>query len=189
MTNWWDCAGEATNVKSLSTGINTPGAGTREWIASHVEGRVLDIGCGTGELAALLLDREDVRYTGIDGSEQMVRTCQQRFPEQQNRFTHGDIENLPMKGRIWMYDIAVARHVIDHLPDYHKAIAEMHRVARRVVVVLFNPLGIEAETWMEEHDARVVTKSHDDGLYEAVGTSPDDVIHIGIETILLGAKA
>ena len=37
--------------------------------------KVLDLGCGTGELMTMLRDERDCRCTGIDIEEGMVRAC------------------------------------------------------------------------------------------------------------------
>jgi SAM-dependent methyltransferase len=52
---------------------------------------LLDLGCGTGEHLALL-DREGIRCTGIDISEDMLATARLRFPDIE--FVHSDMSDI-----------------------------------------------------------------------------------------------
>ncbi|HET7728978.1 MAG TPA: methyltransferase domain-containing protein [Usitatibacter sp.] len=54
--------------------------------------RLLDVGCGFGDLLAYLHER-GIRpiYTGLDICEPMVRRCTERFPASNARFVTGDV--------------------------------------------------------------------------------------------------
>lgn len=68
--------------------------------------RVLDVGCGFGDLLAYLVER-DIHpvYTGIDVCEPMIERCQERFPHGAGRFLVGDaLDYEPDEG----YDYVVA---------------------------------------------------------------------------------
>ncbi len=53
--------------------------------------RVLDVGCGFGDLLAWLRGRGvQPRYTGVDLVASMVERCRKRFPEGDARFATGD---------------------------------------------------------------------------------------------------
>lgn len=64
-----------------------------EVLVEHVplRGRsLLDVGCGLGDLAAFLRERElDVDYTGVDVLEKMVAACRERLPGE--RFLRADV--------------------------------------------------------------------------------------------------
>jgi len=44
-------------------------------------GKILDLGCGTGEPMAKFFIESGFRVTGVDGSPQMIALCKKRFPE------------------------------------------------------------------------------------------------------------
>ncbi len=51
---------------------------------------LLDVGCGLGDLAAFLQERDlAVEYTGVDVLERMIDACRERLPARQ--FVHADI--------------------------------------------------------------------------------------------------
>ena len=67
-------------------------------------GKVLDIGCGTGDLTIELISKsgEDVEITGVDFNRNMMRIAEERV-EKLNRgskvsFVSGDVANLPFPG-------------------------------------------------------------------------------------------
>ncbi len=68
--------------------------------------RVLDVGCGFGDLLAYLVER-DIHpiYTGLDVCEPMIERCQERFPAGAGRFVVADaLDYEPDEG----YDYVVA---------------------------------------------------------------------------------
>jgi SAM-dependent methyltransferase len=68
--------------------------------------RVLDVGCGTGDLLAWLRDRHiDVQYCGIDITSGMVEAARSRFPEA--RFERGSVlEWAPAAGDAFDWVVA-----------------------------------------------------------------------------------
>jgi ubiquinone/menaquinone biosynthesis C-methylase UbiE len=110
-----------------------------------------DIGCGTGAL--LIHVRREARapiaeLVGIDMIE----------PEQPIgngiRFVCGWVENLPFADK--SFDTVVCTHVIEHILDLRRAIAELRRIARRRLIIVvpreregiytFNPHRISSRT-------------------------------------------
>lgn len=84
---------------------------------------ILDVGCGTGTLANMLLETiGGCRVTGVDGSEEMLaafrRNCHSRFPER-TTLIHSDFN----KGSFWHpmmndhYDIIVSSMALHYLSD------------------------------------------------------------------------
>ena len=54
--------------------------------------RVLDVGCGFGDLLAFLIERDiHPLYTGLDVCEPMIERCEERFPSGAGRFLAGDV--------------------------------------------------------------------------------------------------
>lgn len=50
-----------------------------EWLQSHKDERILDVGCGTGTLTEKLSESSAI-VTGIDASEEMIRKAKVSFP-------------------------------------------------------------------------------------------------------------
>ena len=45
-------------------------------------GKVLDLGCGTGEPLAKFFIEKGFKITGVDGSKKMIEICKKRFPKE-----------------------------------------------------------------------------------------------------------
>lgn len=98
---------------------------------------VLDVGCGTGQLARALAERGS-RVWGIDPSEQMLARARSA-PLPGGGFRRATAESLPFKDG--GFERAVLRQVV-HLLDRPAAFRELARVLRprgRVVLATFHP--------------------------------------------------
>jgi ubiquinone/menaquinone biosynthesis C-methylase UbiE len=106
--------------------------------------RVLDVGCGTGRLAAALHDRGS-RVWGVDPSPEMVQAAR-------NRGVNAKVaraEQLPFKEG-W-FERAVLWLTV-HLLDRPRAFAELRRVLgvdARVVIATFDPSHFD-RFWLNE---------------------------------------
>jgi 2-polyprenyl-3-methyl-5-hydroxy-6-metoxy-1,4-benzoquinol methylase len=103
--------------------------------AGNVRGSsVLDVGTGTGR-AALILARQGAKVTGVDASDQMLQVARQRAVEQglEVAFGRGDAHALGFPDR--SFDIAVSFRVLMHTPRWRTCVAELCRVADRLVIV------------------------------------------------------
>jgi SAM-dependent methyltransferase len=107
---------------------------------------VLDAGCGEGVLAWYLAERGAV-VTAMDISKPNLENAQ-AFLEKKGvlnrvRLVRGDAENLPFPDA--SFDWVVSSHVLEHLPDFDKGLAEIRRVTkRRAVVALPTCLNLAA---------------------------------------------
>lgn len=103
--------------------------------------RVLDVGCGTGRLAAALAER-GARVWGVDPSEGMLRQARGNAAGKAS-FKQAPAESLPFKDG-W-FERAVLRLVV-HLVDRPRAFREIRRVLRpggRIVIATFAPSCFE----------------------------------------------
>jgi len=109
--------------------------------------RVLDIGCGVGELsmvAARLVGRRG-RVTGIDIDEGALALAAERAREQgldHIDFAHGDIGIYRSDAS---YDAVIGRHILIHTPDPRVVVGMAHS--------LLNPGGVVV---FQEYDFSVV---------------------------------
>jgi len=97
--------------------------------------RVLEIGCGTGDILASLRPRYGL---GTDISEEMVILASRKHPELE--FRVHDVSLGPPGGE--HYDFVVAADVVEHLPDLERPFASMAQALApggRLVVTTANP--------------------------------------------------
>lgn len=103
-----------------------------ELIDSLIEpgSRVLDLGCGDGELLARLIEDKNILGEGIEIDEDMVIHCTQRGLSVIHRDIERGLEMYPND----TFDYAVLSQTIQTLRDPQKVLIELHRVARKVIV-------------------------------------------------------
>lgn len=100
-------------------------------MVERLEGRALDVGCGSGRLL-LDLQRRGFEVTGVDVSSAMIdasrslllRAGSSSLPH----LSVGDIEKLSFKDA--SFDLVVAAGVIEYLADDDGALAEIRRVLK-----------------------------------------------------------
>ena len=99
----------------------------RERIVPGIEPgmRVLDIGCGTGELLALAVAR-GAEVAGLDQAEGMLAIARDRLPGADLRA--GGLEALPWEDR--RFDIVTAINALQFADDLGAAVREAARVCR-----------------------------------------------------------
>lgn len=91
--------------------------------------RALDVGCGSGYLAARLAAVADT-VVGVDvhlpdGASRRYRSV---------RFALSRVERLPFPDD--SFDIVVSTHTLEHVKDLEGAVAELRRVSRSTVVIV-----------------------------------------------------
>jgi SAM-dependent methyltransferase len=137
--------------------------------------RVLDVGCGTGRVAAALA--EHARVWGVDPSPEMLDVARTHVPGGVG-LKLGRAEDLPFKDG-W-FD-RVVYHLVIHLIERPRAFAEAHRVLAeggRVAVATFDPTHFDA-FWLNRYfptleardRARFPTEKELHGELEAAGFS------------------
>jgi 2-polyprenyl-3-methyl-5-hydroxy-6-metoxy-1,4-benzoquinol methylase len=114
-------------------------AATQARVLSNFIGRiqhreVLDVGTGTGR-AALLLARGGAKVTAVDASEAMLEVARARAAAEglSVSFQIGDAHALDFPDR--SFDAVVCLRVLMHTPRWRACVAELCRVAERLVVV------------------------------------------------------
>ena len=121
----------------LSAGLD---AGWRRAAAAAAlpagRGSALDVACGSGRLTAeLALRARGGRVVGIDFSEGMLARARSDYGGAGIEFVLGDALDLPFgEGE---FDVAAIGFGLRNLADPARGLAEMRRVARRLVVLEF----------------------------------------------------
>ena len=106
-------------------------AGTQflDWLALPQGLRWLDVGCGTGAFAELLVTRcAPAEVQGIDPAAAQIAYAKTRSGARRAQFGEGDAQALAFADG--NFDVAVMALVIAFVPDPAKAVAEMKRVVR-----------------------------------------------------------
>jgi ubiquinone/menaquinone biosynthesis C-methylase UbiE len=129
--SWWDDNYTRSDFRSWLT---NEGSFSRSILTDLVRGysSVLDCACGTCldyfEYKKKLIP---VKYKGIDSCKGLVDEAKSFGID----CDLGSIEELPYKDG--SFDIVTARHILEHLDYYEKALGEMCRVAKYEVAVIF----------------------------------------------------
>ena len=98
---------------------------------SAADERILDVGCGTGQFAARVLDRLPAAHVwGLDLCPGMLTGAADRVRQADGRLhlVQGDSERLPFADDT--FDAITCSHSFHHYPNQERVVAEMHRVLR-----------------------------------------------------------
>jgi SAM-dependent methyltransferase len=91
--------------------------------------RVLDVGTGTGSLAAAVeASMPGSEIVGVDPSEGFIAYARENVTSPRTHFEVGDAQALKFKDATFDYTLALL--VMNFIPDADKAVAEMRRVTR-----------------------------------------------------------
>jgi len=99
---------------------------------------ILDVACGTGDLAIEAAKLNPEKITGIDISEKMLETAKKKITRK--RLSHkiellrGDSENLPFGNN--QFDLVMCAFGVRNFNDRMKSLKEMSRVLRNEGMVL-----------------------------------------------------
>lgn len=95
-----------------------------------INGKVLDVGCGTGRASILFADSQ---YIGIDTEPLMIERAKELYPSK--RFELGDAYNLNYKDN--EFELVLCNAVLHHIPEIEPALAELWRVASNYLLTSF----------------------------------------------------
>lgn len=96
------------------------------------EARILDAGCGTGEIASRLADLfPRSRVLGVDIIDHHLSMARSRYADLAPRLTFEHQSVFELNAADGSFDLAVCRHVLHSIPYPDRVIAELVRVTRR----------------------------------------------------------
>jgi ubiquinone/menaquinone biosynthesis C-methylase UbiE len=108
--------------------------------------RVLDVGCGTGALLALVAERFGCEVAGVDPAPAMLDVARGKLPDAELYLAHG--EELPFADDA--FDAALMVLVVHHLGDRRRAFREARRVlvaGGRLLIVTRDPVTVPRD-WL-----------------------------------------
>lgn len=94
--------------------------------------RVLDLGCGTGNVSTQLLEMVDVDITGIDASIGMLKLAREKSLE----VICSDVDNQLLPFRDSIFDTIIAVYVIHHISNTEFLFAECYRILQNGTLLL-----------------------------------------------------
>jgi ubiquinone/menaquinone biosynthesis C-methylase UbiE len=104
------------------------------WLSIPSNKRWLDVGCGTGALCEVILERCTPReYVGVDVAEAQLAYARARHPAANARFQRDDA--LALSFHDGEFDTAVSAYVINFFSEPRMMAAEMRRVVCRSGIV------------------------------------------------------
>nr|WKN36869.1 methyltransferase domain-containing protein [Tunicatimonas sp. TK19036] len=129
MTYHWD----ADLYQQKYSFVYQYGAGLIEWLAPQPTERILDVGCGTGELTEQIR-QSGAEVVGIDHSAEMIRQAQHQYPNVSfSVMDAAQMDSLPQFDAIfsnaalhWMLDAeAVVHQLYQHVKPGGRLVAEL----------------------------------------------------------------
>jgi 2-polyprenyl-3-methyl-5-hydroxy-6-metoxy-1,4-benzoquinol methylase len=118
---------------------------TREWKGV----RVLEVGCGTGDLCRALAEL-GAEVTGIDFSQEAIRLAIEKG--------RGDFRCQPLDQHEGRYDVVISFGVLEHLDDPFKALRKMSTLADELILACpswLNTRGYVLHALLRLYGARI----------------------------------
>jgi SAM-dependent methyltransferase len=106
-----------------------------DFFVERIDGgeRVLDVGCGKGELAYDIAERTGANVTAIDASPWMLEFARERFAHPRVTYVHADaVEYTPPQP----VDVAILSNVLEHIGPRSELLHALHERAgaRRLLI-------------------------------------------------------
>ncbi len=132
-----------SNLRAGNPRIDLAVAATAVKATGLTDPTLIEIGCGNGYYSEVFRRLvPGVRYTGLDYSAAMVKSAQQRYPQEQ--FRQGDATKLSDADN--SFDIVFDGVSLMHILEYRRAITEAARVAKAFVILHSVPVFDDHET-------------------------------------------
>lgn len=96
------------------------------WLSPQAGERILDVGCGTGELSAQMA-RTGAQVLGIDSAQSMVAAACERHPQEGLEFAVVEAHNLPYAAQ---FDAAFSNAALHWMNPLDTVFAGLHRALK-----------------------------------------------------------
>lgn len=132
-------------------------------LASMMPGRLVDIGCGTGQLLNQISKTyPQIELTGIDKAEEMIRQCRKKNVP--GRLICADIGEMePLAGK---FDTAVCCHSFPYYKNKSKIIETVHGMLNETGRAIF--VQASENTWYDKLALWVVERTAEEAEYLSV---------------------
>lgn len=143
--HWW---GNTTKAGQLRQEIRAQLA--REYLASKIEGDILEVGCGAGDFTRYLgRFFPAASITAFDISSKLIEIAAKRSVTDNVHFVVGNTEELPYSGE--SFDCVVGNAVLHHL-DLSHVLPEVKRVLKRQGKLFFTePNMLNPQVFLEKN--------------------------------------
>jgi 2-polyprenyl-3-methyl-5-hydroxy-6-metoxy-1,4-benzoquinol methylase len=144
---------------------------TREAVLARVAAacpdarRLLDVGCGVGQLSKALAERmPDLQVTGVDPSALMIRRARADYAHPRVTHVNGFVEDVPADPP---FDVVVTTHAFPYVPDpdaFLRAVRDRLRPGGRLFLA-----QACTESWWDAAFLRIVKLTTGPAVYAAAG--------------------
>lgn len=162
---------------------------------------VLDVGCGTGEIASrIAMEFSPEHVLGIDLAENHTTLAKERFKNLDKlSFRKGDATRMPFEPDT--FDVALCRHMLQAVPDATAVIREMIRVvkpggwlyvlAEDYGMLFFHPTKYDTDEFFGSYGGKAALKAGSDlrqgrkmpVILSSLGCSEIEVNYLCIDTL------
>lgn len=136
------------------------------WLSIPNNKRWLDVGCGTGALCEVILERSTPsEYVGVDVADAQLNYARARHSAANVRFKRDDA--LALSFRDGEFDAAVSAYVINFFPEPRMMAAEMKRVVCPSGIVAACTFDFAGNRAVAQHIGRAMAARKSPGLKRA----------------------
>lgn len=101
-------------------------------IKINPDGRLLDVGCGTG-ISTIFWEDTGIDKTGIDPAEKLIEIAQKK--DLKSQYFVESAEDMSFEDSL--FDLVISITALQNLEDLEKGIQEIKRVAKKHIVLTF----------------------------------------------------
>ncbi len=138
---WWDP--NSPRFRSLQKVTEFRLKQIDHWFGSVKGKTIVDVGCGGGLLAVPMIER-GAFVTGIDLSPASLETAR-RTSRGEGTYLTADARELPLDDK--SADFVLLADVLDHIPDYEKALSEASRILKPGGQLYVNTINRSFRAW------------------------------------------
>jgi ubiquinone/menaquinone biosynthesis C-methylase UbiE len=163
-------------------------------IISEKPKRLLDLGCGTGNVLKRLKEDKEIALSGLDLSENMIETAKKNVGERAE-LKVGDAEYIPWNDET--FDVIVCNASFHHYPNPEKVLLEMKRVLKKNGTLIIGdptcPIMIRQILNIfcklsNNGDYRIYSKKEIEEMLLRCGFEPSDFKMINWKSFAINAK-